>query len=214
MYKRKILYSCKFSVTDIENCITTKNYLFLYGRFDRVIIFDIKTIKPIQSKNISEILFIDEISTENIKFITVYENIYCDKSQKNKIFYFYRIRIFSFFLLLLLFIREIKIISSKKYKLLNDNISFEDIIKYIKSTGFSSDNLVLKFFKFKFELINVVEMYIFLLKNLFPALKFAFFSNYLIIIIIRCIFFLYYILILSFYYQESSATVSFISDNY
>ena len=97
---------------------------------------------------------------------------------------------------------------------MNDNISFEDIIKYIKSTGFSSDNLVLKFFKFKFELINVVEMYIFLLKNLFPALKFAFFSNYLIIIIIRCIFFLYYILILSFYYQESSATVSFISDNY
>ena len=59
--------------------ITTKNYLFLFGSESGVIIFNKKTVRPIQSKHISNIFFIDEINDEYIKFTTARDYIFCDK---------------------------------------------------------------------------------------------------------------------------------------
>ena len=86
LHKTEILYSSLFPFY-YGSWINTKNYLFLYGRENGVIIFDKKTIRPIQSKNISNILFIDEISDETIKVTTTYKKL--------KFFYFL---VFGFFL--------------------------------------------------------------------------------------------------------------------
>ena len=96
-YKREIIYSCDFYLPGRKRFITTKNYLFLYGIKKGAIIFDKKTIRPIQSKHILNIFFIDEINDENIKFTTACYNIFCDKSQKIKIYLFSCVRVFSFF---------------------------------------------------------------------------------------------------------------------
>ena len=170
---------------------------------------------------------IDEINEENFKVTTLSYYIFYDKSQKNKIYLFSCIRIFCFILLLLLFIREIRIILSKKYKLLiyevfnylfksskNNNNSLEDTNKYIQNISLSFDNLVLIILKLVYKfLIFLWKIHLYWLIFIFKALK-IFFSNYLIVIVIRCIFFLYFILALSFYYHESCPVVNFISDNY
>ena len=239
LHKREILYSCRLSfelsLISVERLTTTKNYLFIYEKSSGVIIFDKKTIRPIQSKHIPNIFFIDEVSDENIKFTTACYNIFCDKSQKNKIYLFFCIRVFSIFLLLFLFIREKRNISSKKYKLLREdvindllkfknikninNISLEDItmyiIKYIKSISFSFDNLRLIVLKFVFEILMALGKVIlspFII--IFMFFKILFFSNYLIIIIARCMIFIYCIFALSFGYHELSPQVIFISDYY
>ena len=233
LHKREILFSC--SLTSAGRLTTTKNYLFIYKKSSGVIIFDKKTIRPNQSKHIPNIFFIDEVCDENIKFTTACYNIFCDKSQKNKIYLFFCIRVFSIFLLLFLFLREKRKISSKKYKLLRDdvlnvllkfknikninNISFEDItmyiIKYIKSISFSFDNLRLIVLKFVFEIFMALGKVIlspFII--IFMFFKIFFFSNYLISIIVRCMIFLFYIFALSFGYHELSPQVTFISDYY
>ena len=235
LHKREILYSCELSLFSVKNWTATKNYLFLYERSSGVIIFDKKTINPIQSKYILNIFFIDEVNDEKIKFTTHCYNIFCDKSQKNKIYLFSCIRVFSFLLLLFLFRREIRIISSKKYKLLstyafNDllkfkdiknirNISFEDIImhiiKYLKNISFSFDNLRLIVLKFIIKFFMglgklILSPFIFI----FMVFKILLFSNYLISIVFRCSIFLFYIIALSFNYHESSPQVTFISNYY
>ena len=226
-HKSEILYSCEYSsishMIDRKEWITTKNYLFIYERESGAIIFDKKTIRPIQSKHFINIFFIDEISDENIKFTTSCYTIFCDKSQKIKIYLFSCIRVLCLFLLLFLFINEIKIILSKKYKLLigevfnvlyslKDNISH--IINYTKNISFSF-NLVLNFLKFIIGLfINFGKLILYLFILPFIWFKFFFLSNYLIIIIIRCIFILFFISALSIHYHEYSPILSFISDYY
>ena len=219
LHKTEILYSSLFPFY-YGSWINTKNYLFLYGRQNGVIIFDKKTIRHIQSKNISNILFIDEISDEKIKFTTACYNIFCDKSQKTKIFLFSCLRVFSFFLLLFLFIREIRIISSKKYKLLIydshnyllkfknifenlksiklSNISYEDIFKYIKSIWFSSDNYVLIALKIVYYfLINLGVLLLSSLIFYFKVIVGLFFSPFIIIFMILIfIFFSNYLIII------------------
>ena len=221
-YKREIIYSCDYYLPGRKRFITTKNYLFLYGIKKGAIIFDKKTIRPIQSKHILNIFFIDEISDENIKFTTACYNIFCDKSQTIKIYLFSCVRVFSFFLLLLLFLREIKKISSKKYKLLTDDV-FNVLLKFknIKYIKFSFTFLLYIFLKFLIFMLKIISnSWKLIFYPLIPffiiykAFKFFFFSNYLISIIIRCMVFLYYILALSFYYHKYSPKQSFISDYY
>ena len=65
-YKREIIYSCDYSLPDRKRFITTKNYLFLYGIKSGVIIFDKKTIRPIQSKHFPETtIFSPKLSTHS-----------------------------------------------------------------------------------------------------------------------------------------------------
>jgi len=222
LHKREILFTCVFS-PNFKRWIITKNYLFLYENETGVIIYDKKAFRPIQSKHISNILFIDEISDEKIKFTTASDYIFCDKSQKNKIYLFSCLRAFSFIFLFLLFIKEISIILSNKYKLLiyeifnyllksiND-FSFKNINEYIRNISFYSDDkgfFVFKFLKFLAKMVKSLCTF-----N-FKSLKFFFFSNHLIFIIIRCIIFIVYILILSIYYHEAfPPEFTFISDYY
>ena len=222
--KREILSTCVFSL-DFKRWTTTKNYLFLYESQTGVIIYDKKAIRPIQSKHITNILFIDEISDEKIKFTTACDYIFCDKSQKNKIYLFSCLRFFTFIFLLLLFIREIRIILSREFKILiyeafkylfkssNINaISFKNINNYIRSNTNYFDNNKLFIFNF---FIFLVKLIMSICKFNFMGFKFFFFSNHLIFIIIRCIFFIVYILILSLYYHDSfPPECTFISDYY
>ena len=222
--KREILSTCAIS-PNFKRWITTKNYLFLYESEIGVIIYDKKANRPIQSKQIKNILFIDEIGDGNIKFTTASDYIFCDKLQKNKIYLFSCLRVFSFIFLLLLFIREIRIILSRKFKILiyeafkyifkssNINaISFKNISNYIRSnTNYFNNN---KLFVFNF-LIFLVKLIMSICKFNFMGFKFFFFSNHLIFIILRCIFFIVYILILSLYYHDSfPPECTFISDYY
>ena len=221
--KREILSTCAIS-PNFKRWITTKNYLFLYESEIGVIIYDKKANRPIQSKQIKNILFIDEIGDGNIKFTTASDYIFCDKLQKNKIYLFSCLRVFSFIFLLLLFIREIRIILSNKYKLLIyevfnylfkssfiNKISFKNINEYIRTSFYSDDKVffVFKFFKCLGKMIKSLCNFNFM------SFKFFFFSNHLIFIIIRCIIFIAYILILSIYYHAAfPPEFTFISDYY
>lgn len=126
-YKRKVLYYTKFFYSLDSWIFTTKNYFFIYED-NSLIIFDKKTIKPIQSKRISDILFIDEIDEGIIKVTTTCNYIIYDKFHKKKIYLFAFIRISIILLYLYCLIGQIEIILDGKYKILLYKLYFDSLV--------------------------------------------------------------------------------------
>ena len=97
LHKREILYSCELSLFSVKNWTATKNYLFLYERSSGVIIFDKKTINPIQSKYILNIFLLMKLTMKKLNLQLLAVIYFVINHKRIKFIYFLVLGFFLFF---------------------------------------------------------------------------------------------------------------------